>query len=97
MSPADGLALQLLQLTGGDSYVFSTHRRLDRDQPAVGDGEGFVADRDALGDALPHAGPRASVRGERRRDEHLNRQVLRAKACSSSSGPMLPRTWAESS
>lgn len=49
MSPADGLALQLLQLTGGDSYVFSQTPPRIVITPAVGDGEGFVADRDALG------------------------------------------------
>ena len=52
MSPADGLALQLLQLTGGDSYVFSQTPPRIVITPAVGDGDGFVADRDALGDAL---------------------------------------------
>ncbi|MEX0985352.1 MAG: hypothetical protein WD096_09940 [Actinomycetota bacterium] len=49
MSPADGLALQLLQLSGGDSYVFSQTPPRIVITPAVEDGAGFVADRDALG------------------------------------------------
>jgi hypothetical protein len=48
-SPADGLGLQLLQLTGGDSYVFSQSPPRLVLTPAVADGEGFVADSTAIG------------------------------------------------
>jgi hypothetical protein len=49
MSPADALAVQLLQLTGGDSYAFAQTPPRIVITPAVGDGEGFVFDRGALG------------------------------------------------
>lgn len=41
--------IALLQLTGGDSYVFAQPAPAFVVTPAVGDGEGFVADASALG------------------------------------------------
>ena len=49
VSPGDALAIQLLQLTNGDSYVFAQPAPAFVVSPAVGDGEGFVADASALG------------------------------------------------
>jgi hypothetical protein len=49
LSPADALAIQLLQLSGGDSYVFAQPAPSFVVTPAVADGEGFVADTAALG------------------------------------------------
>ncbi len=49
VSPGDALAIELLQMTGGDSYAF----RQDLPQlvvtPSVDDGDGFVADTSAAG------------------------------------------------
>jgi hypothetical protein len=44
MSPGDALALQLQQLTGGDTYVFGQVRPTVVVTSAVGDGDGFVMD-----------------------------------------------------
>jgi hypothetical protein len=49
VSPADALAIQLVQLTGGDSYVFGQNAPAFVTSTAVGDGDGFVADSTALG------------------------------------------------
>jgi hypothetical protein len=49
VSPADALSIELLQLTGGDSYVFQPTPPALVVSPAVSDGEGFVADSSALG------------------------------------------------
>jgi hypothetical protein len=49
VSPADALAIQLLQLTGGDSYVFATPAPTLVVSASVEDGAGFVADSGALG------------------------------------------------
>ncbi|MDP9329054.1 MAG: hypothetical protein M3P11_00150 [Actinomycetota bacterium] len=49
VSPADALAIQLLMLTGGDSYAFSTPAPALVVSASVEDGAGFVADAAALG------------------------------------------------
>jgi hypothetical protein len=49
VSPTDALAIQLLQLSGGDSYVFTQPAPSFVVTTAVNDGEGFVADASALG------------------------------------------------
>jgi hypothetical protein len=45
----DALAIQLLQLTGDDTYVFARPAPAFVVAPAVDDGEGFVADASARG------------------------------------------------
>jgi hypothetical protein len=49
VSPGDALAIQLLQLSGGDSYVFAQPARSFVVTTAVADGDGFVADASAIG------------------------------------------------
>lgn len=49
VSPADALAIELLQLSGGDSYVFAQPAPAFVVTPAVDDGGGFVADATAIG------------------------------------------------
>jgi hypothetical protein len=49
VSPADALAIQLLVMSGGDSYAFSQQLPSFVVTPAVADGAGFVADSSALG------------------------------------------------
>lgn len=49
VSPADALTIQLLQMTGGDSYAFAQDLPTMVVSPSIGDGDGFVADASAAG------------------------------------------------
>ena len=49
VSPGDALAIQLLQMTSGDSYAFSQNAPTLVVTPSVEDGLGFVADASAAG------------------------------------------------
>jgi hypothetical protein len=49
VSPNDALAIELLQMTGGDSYAFSQDAPAMVVTPSVADGAGFVADASATG------------------------------------------------
>jgi hypothetical protein len=49
LSPGDALALKLLMLTGGDSYVFSTPEPTVLVTATLADSEGFVADASSAG------------------------------------------------
>ena len=49
VSPSDALAIQLLQMTGGDQYAFSQALPALVVTPSVADGEGFVADASSAG------------------------------------------------
>jgi hypothetical protein len=49
LSPGDGLALQLLQLTGATVYAFAQQPPTVVVTPSIGDGDGFVADSTAIG------------------------------------------------
>lgn len=49
LSPADALSVQLLQLTGGDSYAFRQELPTLAISPSIDDGAGFVADTTAAG------------------------------------------------
>jgi hypothetical protein len=49
VSPADALAIELLQLTGGDSYAFSQQLTELVVSPSISDGAAFVADSSSAG------------------------------------------------
>jgi hypothetical protein len=73
LSPADALAIELLQLTGGVSYAFAQTPPNYVVTSAVADGAGFVCDTSALGEFYVQVCSSSSVRTRLRRSLPVRR------------------------